>query len=237
MPTEVLVIDNNSTDRSVEIARHHPFVRVVTESSQGIAYARNTGFTAAHSEVLARLDADSRPAPNWVAIIIETFEQHPESAALTGAPLFYDVPLSSFFNFWQVALYQYFQRLLNRSPTLWGANMALRQSAWQQVATKVTLRSNIDEDVDLSFCLQEQELPIMFLPHLKVGASLQRGQWGVLHTARYLSTWPRDYWLHRRYIRAFIVAIVATLLMILSLPCLIFLRLTWQRWRSSRRRR
>lgn len=55
---EVIVVDNNSTDETGEIAQSFK-VRVVFESLNQIARARNAGAQAARGEVLIFLDADT----------------------------------------------------------------------------------------------------------------------------------------------------------------------------------
>jgi glycosyltransferase involved in cell wall biosynthesis len=60
--SELIVCDNNSTDRTAEIARTAG-ARVVTEAVNQIGRARNTGAAAATGEWLLFIDADSRPSP------------------------------------------------------------------------------------------------------------------------------------------------------------------------------
>ena len=68
--TELIVCDNNSTDRTAEIARCAG-AKVVFESVNHIARARNTGATAATGEWLLFLDADSRPSRETFADVAE----------------------------------------------------------------------------------------------------------------------------------------------------------------------
>lgn len=60
--TEVIVCDNNSTDRTAEIARSHG-ATVVFEPINMIGRARNAGAAAATGEWILFLDADSIPSP------------------------------------------------------------------------------------------------------------------------------------------------------------------------------
>lgn len=59
---ELVVCDNNSTDRTAEIAREHGAV-VIFEPFNQIARARNTGARAATGDWLVFIDADSYPNP------------------------------------------------------------------------------------------------------------------------------------------------------------------------------
>lgn len=58
---ELIVCDNNSTDRTAEIARYEG-AKVVFEPINQIGRARNTGASAAAGEWLLFIDADSRPS-------------------------------------------------------------------------------------------------------------------------------------------------------------------------------
>src|SRR5262249_11902031 len=60
--TEVIVCDNNSTDRTAEIARAAT-AKVVFEPVNQIARSRNCGAAAASGDWLIFVDADSHPGP------------------------------------------------------------------------------------------------------------------------------------------------------------------------------
>ena len=60
LDVELVVCDNNSTDRTAEIARHAG-AKVVFEPVNQISRARNTGAAAASGDWLVFIDADSYP--------------------------------------------------------------------------------------------------------------------------------------------------------------------------------
>lgn len=62
LPGEVIVVDNNSSDRTAEVAREHG-AKVVFEPVNRIARARNTGARNARSPFLIFLDADTILSP------------------------------------------------------------------------------------------------------------------------------------------------------------------------------
>ncbi|WP_196251000.1 glycosyltransferase [Rhodococcoides fascians] len=72
---EIVVVDNNSTDGSLDRIEHSPtgpVLRVVTaHDGVGPAYARNRGAEAAHGDVLLFCDADDRVHPDWVRKMVE----------------------------------------------------------------------------------------------------------------------------------------------------------------------
>jgi len=57
--SEIIVVDNNCTDRSAEIARSHG-ARVVIEHRAGYGYAHRAGFAAVQGDIIATLDADGQ---------------------------------------------------------------------------------------------------------------------------------------------------------------------------------
>lgn len=64
-PEEILVVDDGSSDETVEIARCYD-VRVISQANAGPAAARNTGAQAACGDLLFFTDADCSPAQDWV---------------------------------------------------------------------------------------------------------------------------------------------------------------------------
>jgi glycosyltransferase involved in cell wall biosynthesis len=85
---ELVVVDNGSTDRSLEIVEawreRLPPVRVVDASAaRGLNYARNRGAAAARGDLLAFGDADDEAAPGW----LEGLAAAAASADLVGGPL------------------------------------------------------------------------------------------------------------------------------------------------------
>jgi glycosyltransferase involved in cell wall biosynthesis len=69
--TELIVCDNNSTDRTAEIARAAG-ARVAFEPVNQIARARNTGAAQASGDWLLFVDADSSPSPELFEEVAET---------------------------------------------------------------------------------------------------------------------------------------------------------------------
>jgi glycosyltransferase involved in cell wall biosynthesis len=62
---EVIVVDDGSTDSTPEIAARYPGVKLVGTDHGGLANARNEGFRAASGELIAYLDSDAYPTPEW----------------------------------------------------------------------------------------------------------------------------------------------------------------------------
>ncbi len=62
---EVIVVDDGSTDATADIVRRHPTARLVRLPHGGLSAARNVGYEVARHEIVAYLDADAFPSPEW----------------------------------------------------------------------------------------------------------------------------------------------------------------------------
>jgi len=65
--TELLVVDNNSTETLAPVRAAFPDLRLVTETRAGAAEARNRGVAETTAPRLFFIDADCVPAEDWVA--------------------------------------------------------------------------------------------------------------------------------------------------------------------------
>jgi O-antigen biosynthesis protein len=62
---EIIVIDDGSTDATAAIAGRHTRARVITVCHAGLGAARNEGIRQARGDVVAYLDSDAYPCPEW----------------------------------------------------------------------------------------------------------------------------------------------------------------------------
>lgn len=169
---ELIVVDNNSTDKTGEIAKKFG-ARVVKEKKQGMTPARERGFQEAKADIIARTDADTIILPNWLKIIYETFEKSPKVVAMTGPFLspssrIPDKITQEFSYLISVKL----GKLLFGHVCLLGPNMALRKSAWQKLKVN-TDDKKVHEDYDLSSHIAKVG-KIIYNKKLKVIFSLRR---------------------------------------------------------------
>jgi glycosyltransferase involved in cell wall biosynthesis len=72
---EILVVDGRSTDRSAEIARSFPGVRVIEQPDDGLWQAWNLGLAEARGDLIAFLDSDDRWAPDKLEAQVTLLEQ------------------------------------------------------------------------------------------------------------------------------------------------------------------
>jgi glycosyltransferase involved in cell wall biosynthesis len=153
-PDEVIVVDNNSTDKTVEIAESYKFVTVMHEKRQHQAFAQKTGFDKAVGDIIGRIDADVILPQEWVKNVKKHFKNIPELVALTGEPDPYDIYLKKT----GIFIFDFYNQIATEIAgvrLLWGANCAIKRSAWLQISDEVLQRPDIWEDFDLSFCLKD----------------------------------------------------------------------------------
>ncbi len=150
-PFEVIVVDNNSTDNTVAVARSYPFVKLMRERRQGVAYARDRGFNAARGDIIGRLDADSHLASDWVAQVQQLFADLSVDAA-TGIVGYRDVSFPAVFNSGDRIVRDYLAKRMDAvgEQFLFGANMAVRRTSWLAVRNRVCHERRLHEDMDLA---------------------------------------------------------------------------------------
>lgn len=88
---EIVVVDNNSTDATAEIARGLG-VRVVTETAPGVCNARQAGTEASGGEIVVSADADTTYPPDWLRKIDENFRAGEHVVAVVGPCRYKDGP-------------------------------------------------------------------------------------------------------------------------------------------------
>lgn len=86
---EVVVVDNNSTDNTSDVvesqAKTSPYpLKYVLETRQGKCWALNTGIASARGDIIACLDDDCVPEPDWLSEISDAFER--QEVGLLGGP-------------------------------------------------------------------------------------------------------------------------------------------------------
>jgi glycosyltransferase involved in cell wall biosynthesis len=80
---EIIVVDNNSTDGTAEIAASYG-VKVVRELTAGVCQARQRGTVAARGEIVVSTDADTVQPANWLSRIDEQFRRSERIVGVAG---------------------------------------------------------------------------------------------------------------------------------------------------------
>jgi len=150
---EIIVVNNNSTDRSVEIVRQNPVV-LLDEKKQGPAAARNRGLARVRGEIVAFIDADCFAETRWLRELVKPFSD-PAVGGVGGA-------IGSASRATAVERYADDRGILNHSlsspfflPYLVTANAAFRKELIDSVGGfDENFTKAAGEDVDLSWRIQ-----------------------------------------------------------------------------------
>jgi cellulose synthase/poly-beta-1,6-N-acetylglucosamine synthase-like glycosyltransferase len=72
--SEVIVVDDGSTDETLQVLARYPEVRVVSQANAGPAAARNRGVREASGEIVLFTDDDCEPFKNWLTEMLKPFD-------------------------------------------------------------------------------------------------------------------------------------------------------------------
>ncbi len=91
---EVIVVDNGSTDGSVELVRQRfAWTRLVSlPHNCGFSGGNNIGIRHATGTYIALLSNDVVASPGWLTALVSTIEKYPEVGFCASRILFYDQP-------------------------------------------------------------------------------------------------------------------------------------------------
>ncbi|MGB9638451.1 MAG: glycosyltransferase [bacterium] len=202
---EIIVVDNNSEDNTYKIVKN--FIdkykknndkisfELIKEYKKGVAFARQTGFIAANSKIIATLDADCIASPLWLRTIFNIFNYdydylynpffknlpsklmdniknniNKKIVAATGMIKFYDAdtPELKFINS-LIPLVLNIGNFFYLFPALHGSNLAVLKEAFIQV-NGFNLELKTGEDLDLGLKL-EKIGRIVYLPAIVYASS------------------------------------------------------------------
>lgn len=151
---EILVVDNGSTDRTAQIVRSYP-VRYLTEPRRGVSNARNRGIAAARGGLVALLDGDCVPEPQWLRELVAPLD-HERVGAVAGE--LGHAPAANAPQRQSARILGNWQRFATSSdpPYLVTANAAFRRSVLDRVGP-FDPRLTRAQDVDFGLRLNELE--------------------------------------------------------------------------------
>lgn len=229
---EIIVVDNNSKDKTAEIARAYNGLKLINEQLQGVLYASRTGYNSAACRIICRIDADTIIPPDWSKNVLKFFADNPKAAAVTGNCYFYDFPFRRGFRIVHHAVYYSLQKIIAGTEVLWGSNMAIRRDAWLAVRDDCMSDPGIHEDIDLSLQLHRRGYVIRRSASLFVGVSLRMAgvstRFGKAQSRQrnlspkkivsYLWPWPKTYWIGKFYVQAVLIAILLLIILIAAVP-------------------
>lgn len=131
--TEIIVVDNASTDKTASIVTNYPEVTLLHQPIKGTNNARQMGFEKATGELIANVDADNVITEKWMKKVFKVFA-NPKIVALSGPYRFYD--LSPFHQILARTYYRLaypffvlFHKLFKKGGAVMGGNLVFRKKA------------------------------------------------------------------------------------------------------------
>lgn len=174
---EVLVVDNGSTGDLTPLRARHPWVRLVVEAKPGAAAARNRGVAESAAPWLFFLDADCRPAADWLMHARRIARGNPRQVTGGAVHTFDETPpprsgaqaFEAVFAFDQA----FYVRKRGFSVT---ANLIVARQVFDAVGP---FKSGVSEDVDWCHRATAAGYALVYAPSLRVGHPT-RSDWVAL---------------------------------------------------------
>ena len=108
---EIIVVDNNSTDKTSEIARSFPGVKVLLEKRKGPTWARQLGYEHSTGDLIAMVDADTQMPKGWIAMALKVFREDKRVVFISGPYEYYDFPWwisAGVWIYWHILAYPFY---------------------------------------------------------------------------------------------------------------------------------
>ncbi len=168
---EIIVIDNNSKDKTSEIAKKY-VNNVFVETNQGYIYAVIRGAKEATGELITFCDADTVYPNNWAEKAVKNFASS-DTVVVYGTCDSYDTnKVSSFFNYLGYTSFLFVSRILGMDNTS-GFNFIMRKEAYDKAGGYNPAYKKMSPDIELGKRLSKIG-KIKFVPSLKVSSSVRR---------------------------------------------------------------
>ena len=141
--SELIVVNDGSTDRGPEIVRNisDSRIRLINQENAGVSAARNRGIQEAKSDLIAFLDADDEWKPDFLETILSLQAAFPscdvfatnylyrEVSGIYRAPIIRGIPASP----WRGIISDYFHTASRSDPPLWSSAIAVTKDAIESV--------------------------------------------------------------------------------------------------------
>ena len=165
---EVILVDDASPDKSLEIAEGFPCRIIKNPIRLGRGPARNAGLKAAGGEYVIFIDSDVLVKPRTIETILRVFSEHPGTAAVVGLPSA-DNPYLNFSSQFK-SLYMHYILKENQRDIgfLHGCLMAIdRKIVFENHGLSFSNRRH-GQDIELGLMMKKLNLKIMLSPEAEV---------------------------------------------------------------------
>jgi glycosyltransferase involved in cell wall biosynthesis len=186
LPYEIIVVDNNSTDKTSQLARSLK-TRVVHEKIRGASAARNAGATASQGRFLVFIDADCVAPANHLQTIFKTFRNN-KIDVIAGPYIINDAGPGINWLTGTMNYYSWYFRIVHsifHVQAFAGGNFAVKKSVYKNIGG---FDPKIDdvimaEDLEFAVRLNKSGHHIYFDSNLKIFSSFRRIKRAPLSTS------------------------------------------------------
>ncbi len=131
--SEIIVVNNASTDKTTEVAVSFTGVKVVNEPVKGLTKARQRGLKESDGEIVAFVDADTKMPAGWVEKIHKAFQDNPKLVCFSGRYIYYDIsPFAKLMVWIYWHFFAYIAYLITGYMAV-GGNFAAKRSALEKI--------------------------------------------------------------------------------------------------------
>ncbi len=170
--TEIIVVDDKSTDNSVVLLKEKfPQVRVILKQRhEGFASTVNVGVEAAHGEIVLLLNTDVEPTKGFLISLLPHFRD-PQVFAVGCLEKSFEADVTVLRGrgeaHWQKGFFVHWRGEVNQTDTAWvsGGSGAFRRSLWLKLGGMDTVFNPFYwEDIDLSYRALKAGYKLVFEP-------------------------------------------------------------------------
>lgn len=169
-PDEVVICDNNSTDKTVSIIKRYRSklpIRIVTEVKKGIQFAVDTAWKNASGDIIVRTDADCVLPSDWIERYLRRFDQDSSLDACGGGSRAADgniifsllTPIATEIN-------RSILHLVKGHLVLFGANFAVKRAVLEKVNGYHSPQKTTQDDIMLSKKIHDSNCRYAYYPEL-----------------------------------------------------------------------
>ena len=174
---EIIMVDNNSSDRSAAIVRQYPGINLLSEPLRGDFAARNRGLTAAKGAIIAFTDSNCAPRKDWLQKIAAAAALNPDAGIVLGSLQFAPgSPTLAMMEAYESEKAAYILSSNNKEIYVgYTSNLAIRRTLFDRLGPFSPIYRNSDivfvrKAVDAYSCAVIRYFPEMCVRHLEISS-------------------------------------------------------------------
>lgn len=171
---EIIVVNNNSTDKTAAIVQKFPAVKLIHEPKQGYVYALKRGAKEARGKILVFTDADTIVPPDWLSQYQKAYKD-PRVVVVGGAANFQP----KFGLIFLIQAFLNFFALITKIAS--GFNFSLRRDVYEKIGG-FNPQINFHADTDLILRAKKEGKAVFLLKNRVITSSRHyRGLKGIVY--------------------------------------------------------